>query len=143
VPALRHDAHSQEAVSVRISIVIPAHNEAEILTNTTAAIVEGLRARGVDFELWIMENGSTDTTLEFAEKLAATYDEVRVRARAAADYGKALRAGFLEATGDVVGELPIRVGVTNGMVIVRDEPSATRMAARPWRLLFCGRTRRW
>lgn len=87
---------------MRISIVIPAHNEAEILTNTTAAIVEGLRARGVDFELWIMENGSTDTTLEFAEKLAATYDEVRVRARAAADYGKALRAGFLEATGDVV-----------------------------------------
>lgn len=87
---------------MRISIVIPAHNEAEILCPTTEAIVAGLREQAVPFELLIVENGSTDESGELAEKLAATYDEVEVLRRPEADYGRALRAGFLAATGDVV-----------------------------------------
>lgn len=87
---------------MHISIVIPAHNEAEILKPTTEAIVDGLRAQGVDFELWIVENGSDDETPALAEEMAVAYDEVRVLSRPQADYGRALRAGFLAATGEVV-----------------------------------------
>jgi glycosyltransferase involved in cell wall biosynthesis len=87
---------------VTISIVIPAHNEAEIIVSTTEAIVGGLRARSIAFELWLVENGSTDATYELAEGLAARFDEVHALTRPVADYGRALRAGFLAATGDVV-----------------------------------------
>lgn len=84
------------------SIVIPAHNEADLLATTTDAIVRGLRSAGVAFEVWIVENGSTDGTAALAAALAAEYPEVYARNRHEADYGRALRAGFLAATGDVV-----------------------------------------
>ena len=50
----------------------------------------------------IAENGSTDTTVAEAEGLAETFAEVRVLTSPVADYGQALKSGFLAADGDVV-----------------------------------------
>lgn len=85
-----------------VSVVMPAYNEAEILDDSVGEVVEGLRARGVDFELLVCENGSTDNTLAIAHDLAVRYPEVRVEKVHEADYGRALRAGLLAAEGTAV-----------------------------------------
>jgi glycosyltransferase involved in cell wall biosynthesis len=61
-----------------------------------------MRRRGRDFEIVVVENGSTDETRDVAEKLAADIDEVRAFSLTSPDYGAALRHGFLNATGTVV-----------------------------------------
>jgi glycosyltransferase involved in cell wall biosynthesis len=65
-------------------------------------VVSGLRERVASFDVIIVENGSTDGTLAIAHGLAAELPEVRVTHRDDANYGRALRAGLLFATGDAV-----------------------------------------
>jgi glycosyltransferase involved in cell wall biosynthesis len=86
----------------RCSVVLPAHNEAEILAVTVVELVTGLRARGLDFEVLVVENGSTDDTAALAERLAGEHPEVIALRSPAPDYGLALRRGLLTARGDVV-----------------------------------------
>jgi glycosyltransferase involved in cell wall biosynthesis len=81
---------------------MPAFNESEILSTSVKSVVEGLRARRENFEVLVVENGSTDETLIIANGLATEYPEVRVEHRDEADYGRALRAGLLDAAGDAV-----------------------------------------
>jgi glycosyltransferase involved in cell wall biosynthesis len=89
-------------MSRRISVVMPAYNECEILDSSVRTVVDGMRARGAQFELLIVENGSTDGTFAIAKELADDLDEVRVEHLDDADYGRALRAGVLAAQGDAV-----------------------------------------
>jgi glycosyltransferase involved in cell wall biosynthesis len=86
----------------RVSVVMPAFNEAEILASSVKSVVDGLRVRGESFELLVVENGSSDDTLAIAHMIAADVAEVRVEHRDEADYGRALRAGLLDAIGDAV-----------------------------------------
>jgi glycosyltransferase involved in cell wall biosynthesis len=85
-----------------ISIVMPAHNEEGYLEPAVKTVVAGLRDRSLSFEILITENGSTDRTGAEADALAATYPEVTSFRASVADYGRALRAGFLAARGEVV-----------------------------------------
>jgi glycosyltransferase involved in cell wall biosynthesis len=85
-----------------VTVVMPAFNEAEILDDTVADVVEGLRARAIAFELIICENGSTDGTYDLARTLADKYREVVVEGLPVADYGEALHAGLRAARGAVV-----------------------------------------
>ena len=80
---------------------MPAHNEAGYLEPAVKSVVTGLAGRG-PFEVIVVENGSVDSTAAEADSLAADYGEVRVRRLAEADYGAALRAGFLAASGEIV-----------------------------------------
>jgi glycosyltransferase involved in cell wall biosynthesis len=84
------------------SVVLAAHNEEPFLATTVDHIVGGLRRRGAQFELIIAENGSTDATVAEAERLAAAMPEVRMLSLPEPDYGAALRAGLLDARGDIV-----------------------------------------
>lgn len=92
----------------RLSVVMPAHNEEPYLDAAVTAVVDGLTRRaptlapGRPFEIVVVENGSSDRTIDVAHKLADCHPEVRVLSRAVADYGLALRAGFLAADGDLV-----------------------------------------
>lgn len=85
-----------------VSIVLPAHNEEGYLGTAVRDVVTGLRDRGTTFEVLIVENGSTDATADLAASLAEEHPEVRAFSHHEPDYGRSLRRGLLEATGDVV-----------------------------------------
>jgi glycosyltransferase involved in cell wall biosynthesis len=85
-----------------LSVVMPAHNEADYLETAVREVHEGLRARGIDFELLVVENGSVDATLEIARRLAGGYPSVHISTRPVANYGAALREGLIAAGGEFV-----------------------------------------
>jgi glycosyltransferase involved in cell wall biosynthesis len=84
------------------TVVLPAHNEEEILATTVGELVTGLRDRGARFEVLVIENGSTDGTAALAARLADEHDEVLAVSDPVPDYGRALRRGLLSARGEVV-----------------------------------------
>jgi glycosyltransferase involved in cell wall biosynthesis len=90
-----------------ISIVMPAHNEQGYLEPAVKTVVTGLRDRGPRFEVIIAENGSSDATTTEASQLARTFPEVRVLHAPVADYGRALKAGFLAAHGGIVANFDV------------------------------------
>jgi glycosyltransferase involved in cell wall biosynthesis len=81
---------------------MPAHNERDYLEAAVADVVTGLRDRHLVFEVLVCENGSTDRTAELGRALEAQYPEVRLLSDQRADYGQALRHGFMAAHGEVV-----------------------------------------
>jgi glycosyltransferase AglD len=86
-----------------VSVVIPVHNEEEILRETVRRIDEGLRGLPVAwFEIILSENGSRDSTREVARELAHSVANCRVLVSDRADYGAAMRTGFAVARGDFV-----------------------------------------
>ena len=85
-----------------ISIVVPAYNEGTLLSSMIRDVSDELSQRAEPFEVVIVENGSSDNSAEIARDLESTVRGVRALSLVQADYGAALHAGFLAATGDVV-----------------------------------------
>ena len=85
-----------------LSVVMPAHNEAAYLETAVREVDDGLRARGHELEILVVENGSTDDTVAIGRRLADELPSVRVSTRPVADYGAALREGILAARGELI-----------------------------------------
>jgi glycosyltransferase involved in cell wall biosynthesis len=85
-----------------LSVVMPAHNESGFIDQTLKVLVSALHERELAFEVLVVENGSTDSTLADSRTFAADHAAVVVLTRPVADYGEAMRAGLLAARGDVV-----------------------------------------
>lgn len=81
----------------KVSIIIPAHNEASLLPISAPDIYESLRDTGFSFELIICENGSTDGTRGIAVELSEELENIKVLSSKSADYGGAIKAGILAA----------------------------------------------
>lgn len=93
--------------AVSISVVMPAHNEEHYLEEAVREVAAELNDRRTSnafaaVELIVIENGSRDRTTEIGERLANELDMVSFISLDQANYGAALRAGFLKATGDIV-----------------------------------------
>lgn len=86
---------------------MPAHNEAGYLETAVREVHDGLRARRIDFELIVVENGSTDHTPEIARGLAVDLTGVRVLSRPHANYGAALREGMTASRGELVATFDV------------------------------------
>ena len=130
-----------------ISIVMPAHDEEPFLASTLRDVVEAMRSRG-PFEVIVVENGSTDATADVAKQLVDEIPELRVLSLGSADYGKALRMGFLAARGDVavffdvdyydVGFLDRAIALMDGdgpkrlAVVVGSKRGEGAVDTRPW-----------
>jgi glycosyltransferase involved in cell wall biosynthesis len=84
-----------------ISVVVPAYNEAALLGSAIRSMVDGMRALALEFEVHIVENGSTDGTPTIAARIAEAVPEVEVHSMRTANYGEALRTGLLASRGDV------------------------------------------
>jgi len=63
---------------MKISVILPAYNEQDNLAPTVERSVEALRERFEDFELIVLDDASTDRTLQVARELAAKHPQVRV-----------------------------------------------------------------
>lgn len=86
-----------------LSLVIPAHNEAEGITPTLRAFSVRLRAEGIPFEIVVVDDHSTDGT---AEVLAGLHDDLpelrRVENPRSGGFGHAVLAGLEQFNGDAV-----------------------------------------
>lgn len=90
------------ATAPRVTVVVPVYNESKILPSASAELVGQLDGSGWDYEVIFAENGSTDDTREILADLANTFPRVRVLSETEPNYGRALRHGILEATGEFV-----------------------------------------
>lgn len=79
------------------------HDERESLHATAGRALEVLSELGLDFELLIVDDGSSDGSELLAAELAAHDTRVRVvRHERNLGYGQALRSGFAAARGEIV-----------------------------------------
>jgi dolichyl-phosphate beta-glucosyltransferase len=83
-----------------LSIVIPAHNEESRLPQTLERILTYLAGQSYSFEIVIVENGSSDRTLEIAAEFAGRHPSLRVLQETQRGKGNAVRRGMLEARGE-------------------------------------------
>jgi glycosyltransferase involved in cell wall biosynthesis len=94
---------SDQTVRVDIAVVVPAFNEAESLPELIERIDQAATGMGRTWEVWIIDDGSTDDTFAVVEKLAAARPQVH-GLQFGRNFGKAaaLAAGFRAASGTVV-----------------------------------------
>ncbi len=83
-----------------LSIIIPAHNEAERLPPSLQKIDTFLNAQGYQAEVLVVENGSSDKTLRIARDFAARMPNLRVFHEEERGKGLAVKRGMLEAQGE-------------------------------------------
>jgi dolichol-phosphate mannosyltransferase len=84
-----------------LTIVVPVYNEADFIPDSLPKLIAAVEQAGAPYSIRIVENGSTDATAEVARQIAGSA-RVVVDSLAVADYGAAMRHGFLEADGDWV-----------------------------------------
>lgn len=96
---------TEEAIRPRvdIAVVVPAFNEAESLPELVDRIEKAIDGMGRTWEVWIVDDGSTDDTFAVTEKLAAARPQVHGLSFGR-NFGKAaaLSAGFKAASATVV-----------------------------------------
>jgi glycosyltransferase involved in cell wall biosynthesis len=86
-----------------IAVVVPAFNEAESLPELVERIEEAINKMGRTWEVWVIDDGSTDGTFHVVEKLAAARTQVH-GISFGRNFGKAaaLAAGFDAASAHIV-----------------------------------------
>jgi putative flippase GtrA len=95
----------EPASSHSISVVLPAYNEEQVIANTVFSVLHMLNVRGMDFEILVVNDGSTDHTGEIVKALALSgaYSKVRLITHATNEgYGDSLVSGFAAATKELV-----------------------------------------
>jgi dolichol-phosphate mannosyltransferase len=86
-----------------ISVVVPARDEEQILPDLHREVASALGSAGLDFELIIVDDGSTDGTAAVIERLAAQDPRVRgIHLARGFGHQFALLAGLEDARGDAV-----------------------------------------
>jgi glycosyltransferase involved in cell wall biosynthesis len=82
----------------RVSVVIPARNEAGRIAATIHAVLREAKSCGVDLEVIVVDDGSTDTTSSDARRAGARV----VRVEGAGNPGAARNCGAAAAQGDLL-----------------------------------------
>ncbi len=93
-----------------LSIVIPAYNEESGIADIVHRVLNvrpELSEVGIDsLELLVVDDGSSDETADLVRKMAGEDEDVRLICHAQNQgYGAALKTGFSQATGELIGFL--------------------------------------
>ncbi len=88
---------------MKISLVCPAYNEEECIPDVVPKLDAALQSTGCEYEIIMVDDGSTDRTGEVLRSLLPEYPKLRV-IQFAQNCGQtaAWLAGFRAATGDVI-----------------------------------------
>ena len=93
----------QPAVTIDVSVLVPAKDEAENLPLFMEQADAAFRGSSVRYEVVVIDDGSTDDTWAVLERLASRYPFLRmVRHRARRGIADALRSGYLHARGSTL-----------------------------------------
>src|SRR5687768_8033569 len=91
-------------MSVSLSIVVPAYNEAARLGTTLPTILDYLGRNVPESELIVVDDGSTDNTAAAAKEILSASERVRTSVlsyQSNLGKGRAVRLGLLASRGDV------------------------------------------
>jgi glycosyltransferase involved in cell wall biosynthesis len=86
----------------RLSFFFPAFNEEENVESTVHLALEQIGSMVPSLEVLVVDDGSTDRTPQLADQLAAADPRVRVHHQPNRGYGGALKAGFANASGELI-----------------------------------------
>jgi glycosyltransferase involved in cell wall biosynthesis len=99
-----------------LSVVLPVYNEEAVIEETLGKVFEYLKSRFTQFEVVVVEDGSTDKTAMIVESMLRKYSQLKtIRHEKNRGYGEALRSGFNASRMEWVllmdsdGQLDIRV----------------------------------
>ena len=138
-----------------LSVFFPCYNESANVTNVTDKALAVLDQLGIDFEIIIVNDGSSDDTAAVADKISAANERVKVvHHEKNAGYGAALQSGFRAASKEFVfytdgdgqfdiGELPPLLPLMNECDIVscyrikRQDNIVRKINAFCWTTLGC------
>jgi len=85
---------------MKLSIIIPAHNEAESITEVITKVESSLR---MDYELVIVNDHSADKTPEIVRDLSERYGNIKlIENLREKGFANAVRKGFANASGDLL-----------------------------------------
>jgi dolichol-phosphate mannosyltransferase len=91
---------------VKLSVVIPAHNEAGSIAATVSGVATALEAEGIAYEILVVDDASSDRTREIVEGLSGVREEIRyLRSHYPRGFGFTVRAGLDCFLGDAVAIL--------------------------------------
>jgi dolichol-phosphate mannosyltransferase len=88
---------------MKLSVVIPAHNEQDCLADTVTSLTATLDRASIEHEIILVDDASTDGTGRVAERLAGADMRIRyLRSPYRNGFGFAVRAGLDVFSGDAV-----------------------------------------
>lgn len=88
---------------MKFSVVIPARNEEGSIEATLEGLTATLAAAGIDYEVLVVDDASTDRTAELVAAAAGRDPGIRLhRSHHPPGFGMAVRAGLEEFSGDAV-----------------------------------------
>jgi len=88
---------------LKLSLVIPAHNEEQNLPGVIAALQDEMRSAGIPYEIVVVNDNSRDRTADVVLAIREHDERVCLVNRSPPNgFGRAVRAGLDQITGDVV-----------------------------------------
>ncbi len=92
------------AKDVALSIVVPAYNEEKNITVCTTSLARALSTTSINYEILLVDNGSTDKTAHKIDLLAVHNRRIRkISIKKNIGYGYGVRRGIDVAKGEYVG----------------------------------------
>ena len=86
-----------------LSIVIPSYNEENnIRTGSLSGMVDYLKDQNYSWEILVVDDGSTDKTVELAKRFAKSHRNIKVLREPHRGKGGTVIAGMLKARGEII-----------------------------------------